>query len=76
MTSPDYLPAEIEQQISNMTDEQVSLLLMRTRPPEESADPQERAAAAVRRTVSGRQPGRPKATPESAAAALARYRAQ
>jgi hypothetical protein len=41
-----------------------------------AADPQERAAAAVRRAVSGRQPGRPKATPESAAAALARYRAQ
>ncbi len=71
-----YLPPEIEQQIAAMSDEDVSLLLMRTRPPEESADPQERAAKAVRRVVSGKRAGQPKATREQAAAALARYRNQ
>jgi hypothetical protein len=67
------LPPEIEQRIADMTPEDFDMLVYRTRPPEEPADPLERAAAALRRSRGLDRKSKP-ASREEAAAALAKYR--
>ena len=59
--------------IADMTEAEVDLLLARTRPPEEPADPKTRAAAALRRHrgLDRKHP----ATAAQAADALKRYAA-
>lgn len=42
------LPPEIEQCIADMSADDFDMLLARTRPPEENADPKARAVAALR----------------------------
>jgi len=67
------LPAEIEQQIAEMSEAEFDLLIARTRPPEEPANPMERAAAALRRSRGLDRKGR--ASKEVAAEALRKYAA-
>jgi hypothetical protein len=66
------LPPEIEQRIADMSVQDFDLLVYRTRPPEEPADPRERAAAALRRDRGLDRKSKP-ASREEAAAALVRY---
>lgn len=65
------LPPDVEQQLADMSAEDFDLLCARVRPPDEPADPMQRAAAALRcmRGVDGRSG----VTKEQAAAALRRY---
>lgn len=67
------LTPEAEAIIAKMTEAEVDLLLARTRPPEEPAEPKARAAAALRRHrgLDRKHP----ATAEQAADALRRYAA-
>ncbi|BBY84173.1 hypothetical protein H7I53_18365 [Mycolicibacterium pulveris] len=65
------LPPEVEQQIADMSEQDVDTLLARLRPPPEPTDPKARAAAALRRARGADRRGR--ATKESAAAALREY---
>jgi len=67
------LPPEIEQHIAEMSAEDFDMLVYRTRPPEEPANPMERAAVALRRSRGVDRNNRP-ASREEAAAALAVYR--
>jgi len=67
------LSAEAEAIIAAMSEGEVDLLLARTRPPEEPANPMERAGAALRRSRGLDRKTKP-ASREQAAAALARYR--
>jgi len=67
------LSPEAEQVIANMSEAEVDLLLARTRPPEEPADPMERAAAALRRSRGLDR--KSKASKELAAEALRKYAA-
>lgn len=66
------LPPEVEQQIADMSEEEVDLLLARLRPPPEQTDPKARAAAALRRHR-GKSGRRAPATKEQAAQALREY---
>jgi len=65
------LSADAEAIIAAMTEGEVDLLLARTRPPEEAADPMQRAAAALRQSRGLDR--RSKATPHEAVDALRRY---
>jgi len=60
-----------EQQIVNMSAEDLDALLARVRPPAEPTDPMERAAAALRRSRGLDRPAR--ATKAQAAAAMREY---
>jgi hypothetical protein len=62
------LTPEAEQALAAMPEGELTELLARVRPPQESADPMERAAQALRRSRGLDRPT--KATPERAAAAL------
>lgn len=61
-----YLDAVNEQRLADMTDDEVTDLLARVRPPLESGDPMVRAAQALRRHRLG--PARPGVSKEYAAA--------
>lgn len=65
------LPAEAEQRLAAMSESEVTDLLARVRPPQESEDPLERAAQALRRSRGVGRTG--KANKEQAAAALRGY---
>ena len=67
------LSADAEAIIAKMSEGEVDLLLARTRPPSEPADPKARAVAALRRHRG--LDHKTKASPEQAADALARYAA-
>ena len=43
------LPPHVEQQLADMNEADFDALIARTRPPEESTDPKQRAVAALRR---------------------------
>ena len=66
------LPPEIEQRIADMTPEDFDMLVYRTRPPEEPANPKERAADALRKSRGLDREN--KATPAQATEAMRRYR--
>jgi hypothetical protein len=66
------LPPHVEQQLADMNEADFDALLARVRPPEESTDPRERAAAALRRHRGADRTKR--ATPEEAADAMRRWR--
>jgi hypothetical protein len=66
------LDPAVEEHLASMSAEDFDALIARTRPPEEPANPTERAAAALRRSR-GLDRTR-KATPEQAAAAIRQYR--
>lgn len=67
----ELLP-EIEQQLADLSADEFDDLVLRVRPPDEPADPKQRAANALRRHRGlDRETGA--ATKESAAAALRRY---
>jgi hypothetical protein len=65
------LPPHVEQQLADMPANDFDALIARVRPPDEPADPKERAAAALRREMGATRRG--KATKENAAAALRQY---
>lgn len=65
------LSPEAEEIIAAMSESEVDLLLARTRPPEEPADPKQRAAAALRRSRGLDRKGR--ADKQTAAEALRAY---
>lgn len=66
------LPPDIEQRIADMSPEDFDLLVARTRPPEEPADPKARAVAALRRSRGLDR--RTRATKDGAVDALRKYR--
>ena len=68
------LSPEAEEIIAGMSEAEVDLLLARTRPPEEPANPMERAAAALRRSRGLDR--RSRASKETAAEALRKYAAK
>ncbi|MGE7002977.1 hypothetical protein ACQKHK_12655 [Staphylococcus capitis] len=68
----DEMDAFFEQKLANMTSDEFDALVLRTRPPQESTDPKERAAAALRRDLGVHQRGR-KPSKEAAADALRRW---
>lgn len=67
----DHLDAVFEDRLANMTGDEFDALLLRVRPPQESSDPKERAAAALRRERGSERRG--KATKQNAADALRRF---
>lgn len=66
------LPPDIEQQLADLSADEFDDLVLRVRPPDEPADPKQRAAQALRR-LRGLDRENGSATKESAAAALRRY---
>ena len=65
------LPPHVEQQLADMSPEDFDALIARTRPPEESTDPKQRAVAALRRHRGLDRTG--KATKDDATAGLLRW---
>lgn len=66
------LGAYAEQQLANMSSDEVDSLLQRVRPPSEPTDPKERATQALRRELGIESRG--KATKERAAEALRTFK--
>lgn len=64
----------LEQKVASMTSDEFDAFVLRTRPPQESTDPKERAAAALRKQLGVNVRGR-KPSNEAAADALRRYAA-
>lgn len=63
------LGAFAEQRLAELSESDFEALCLRVRPPAELT-PKDKAAQALRHEVSGRTPGRPRATKERAAEAL------
>jgi hypothetical protein len=67
------LPPEVERAISELSEDEMDALILRTRSIAESADPKLRAARALSRAVGGR-PATKVVSREYAASKLAEYR--